>query len=120
MGVGGMSQAPRLPDLLAPGLKVVFCGTAAGTVSAAKREYYAGPGNRFWWILAETALTPRQLAPSEVAVLVDFGIGLTDVAKHQDGADFEIDFGDQGSTLMNRLTPYAPDWLCFNGSWPTA
>ncbi len=50
-----------LLDLLRPGLRVVFCGTAAGAVSAAKGAYYAGPGNRFWPMLAKTGLTPRQL-----------------------------------------------------------
>jgi len=37
-----------LKDLLAPGLKIVFCGTAAGEVSAARGEYYAGRRNKFW------------------------------------------------------------------------
>ena len=32
-----------LSDLLQPGLRLVFCGTAAGAVSAAKGAYYAGP-----------------------------------------------------------------------------
>jgi TDG/mug DNA glycosylase family protein len=43
-----------LPDLLQLGLKVVFCGTAVGDQSARRGAYYAGPGNQFWNILAET------------------------------------------------------------------
>ncbi|MFC7609612.1 uracil-DNA glycosylase family protein [Teichococcus aestuarii] len=42
---------PVLPDLLAPGLRLVFCGSAPGLVSAARGAYYAHPGNRFWGIL---------------------------------------------------------------------
>lgn len=42
---------PVPPDLLAPHLRLVFCGTAAGNVSAARGAYYAGPGNQFWPIL---------------------------------------------------------------------
>lgn len=38
---------PVLPDLLRPGLRVVFCGTAAGAASALSGAYYAGRGNRF-------------------------------------------------------------------------
>ena len=37
-----------LPDVLQPGLALVFCGTAAGKRSAAERAYYAHPGNMFW------------------------------------------------------------------------
>src|SRR2546427_10087333 len=48
----------KLPDLLAPSLRVVFVGTAAGRESAAKC-YYAGRGNRFWRTLHEVGLTPR-------------------------------------------------------------
>jgi len=34
-----------LRDVLVSDLRVVFCGTAAGSVSAKQRAYYAGPGN---------------------------------------------------------------------------
>jgi double-stranded uracil-DNA glycosylase len=106
---------PKLPDVLRPGLKLVFCGTAAGAVSAAKRAYYAGPGNRFWSVLAETGLTPRLLEPHQFKELIELGIGLTDVVKHQAGSDSEIRFGSAGAGLEARLRPYAPAYLCFNG-----
>src|SRR4051794_32803818 len=67
-----------LPDVLRPGLRLVICGSAAGVVSAARGEYYAGPGNKFWDILAVTGLTPRRLLPHEFRDVLDFGIGLTD------------------------------------------
>jgi len=79
-----------LPDLLLPGLRVVFCGTAAGTVSALRGAYYAGPGNRFWATLAATGLTPRRLAPEEFPQLLRFAIGLTDLAKSVSGADVDL------------------------------
>ena len=66
-----------LPDVLRPGLRLVICGSAAGAVSAARGAYYAGPGNKFWPILAEVGLTPRLLRPDEFATLPAFGIGLT-------------------------------------------
>jgi double-stranded uracil-DNA glycosylase len=56
---------PVLPDLLAPGLRIVFCGTAAGTISAARGAYYAHPQNRFWSVLETNGLTPRLLKPEE-------------------------------------------------------
>ena len=71
-----------LPDYLAPGLKVVFVGTAAGERSAARGHYYSGPGNIFWRLLAETGLTDRVLTPDEDGSVLSHGIGLTDIAKN--------------------------------------
>jgi hypothetical protein len=79
-----------LRDVLAPGLRVVFCGTAAGTASAKARAYYAGPGNAFWRTLHSIGLTPEQLAPAEFERLPEFGIGLTDICKVLYGSDAEV------------------------------
>ena len=76
-----------LPDLLAPNLDIIFCGTAVGAESARRRAYYAGPGNAFWPTLYRVGLTDRQLPPDDYARLLDFGIGLTDLAKEISGND---------------------------------
>jgi double-stranded uracil-DNA glycosylase len=76
-----------LPDLLRPNLSVVFCGTAAGTVSAEAEAYYAHPHNKFWSIVHETGLTPVKLKPHEFGKLLDFKIGLTDLVKDVHGND---------------------------------
>jgi len=105
-----------LADLLHPNLLVVFCGTAAGKRSAALKQYYAGRGNRFWPILAETKLTPRLLAPSEYRLLPSFGIGLTDFAKGQAGNDADIAFASPyREQLQAKVLQYQPQFLCFNG-----
>ena len=105
-----------LNDVLAPGLKLVVCGTAAGEVSAARREYYAGPGNKFWSVLFEIGLTPRRLASHEYMKLLTFGIGLTDVAKDQSGSDASIDFGLADiESLKKKVHRFAPAIFAFNG-----
>lgn len=103
-----------LPDVLQPGLKLVFCGTAAGKRSAAERAYYAHPGNLFWRALFETELTPRQLVPSEFPQLPDYGIGLTDLAKRHSGNDDELprDAFDVPA-LITKIEHYAPRLLAF-------
>ena len=109
-------KPPILPDLLQPGLKLVICGSAVGTVSARKGAYYAGPGNKFWPILAETGLTPRQLRPDEFPLLPSFGIGLTDLAKSAFGADTAIPQGEYDPPgLMARIRACRPAVLAFNG-----
>jgi len=105
-----------LDDLLAPDLRLVVCGSAAGRRSAQLRQYYAGPGNKFWATLAGVGLTPRRLAPSEWRSLLEFGIGLTDLVKDQSGGDRELDFerADRAA-LRAKLVRFRPRILCFNG-----
>lgn len=103
-----------LPDRLAPGLRIVFCGTAAGTVSARKGHYYAGPGNRFWPMLADTGMTPRLLRPDEDHLLPGIGLGLTDLAKTAFGADADIPAtAYDAAGLFSRITACAPACLAF-------
>src|SRR5690606_31161653 len=103
-----------LDDVLAPGLRVVFCGTALGTVSARIGAYYAGPGNRFWPTLHEVGLTPRLLEPREFWMLPRFGIGLTDVCKTRSGSDAEIGTaGFDVPRLRRAIEDAAPAWLAF-------
>jgi TDG/mug DNA glycosylase family protein len=105
-----------LPDVLAPGLALVVCGSAAGTVSARAGAYYAGPGNRFWPTLHRTGLTPLQLAPHDFRAVLDHGIGLTDIAKTAFGADSSLrrdDFDREGLRL--RIETFQPRILAFNG-----
>jgi TDG/mug DNA glycosylase family protein len=108
--------SPVLPDILSPGLRIVFCGTAAGTASAKAKAYYAGPGNRFWPTLYETGLTSELLEPAEFARLLEFGIGLTDICKLLHGSDEEVgtvEFDVDG--LRARVAEAEPERLAFNG-----
>jgi TDG/mug DNA glycosylase family protein len=92
-----------LPDVLQPGLRVVFCGTAAGTISANRGQYYAHPQNKFWPTLHAIGLTPRRLDPSEYPLLASFGIGLTDIAKSVSGMDKDLPAGSLGRAACEAL-----------------
>ena len=94
---------PVLPDLLVPGLDVVFCGTAAGRRSAQLGQYYAHPQNKFWRTLHATGLTPRLFAPHEYRSLLDLGIGATDTAKHASGMDHQLPKGALGGAALDDL-----------------
>ncbi|MGO4405755.1 mismatch-specific DNA-glycosylase [Bosea sp. RAF48] len=112
-------ECPRgdiLPDVLEPGLRVVFCGTQAGAASARRGAYYAGPGNKFWPVLHQTGLVPLRLVPEDFRSLPRYGIGLTDVAKRTSGPDSAL----RGSHFdvagfEARIAASAPDILAFNG-----
>lgn len=103
-----------LPDVLAPNLRVVFCGTAAGTRSAREGAYYAHPGNYFWRTLFEIGLTPRRLAPQEFPRVLEYGIGLTDLAKLHFGADHELPYDAfDAAALGRKLARHRPRIVAF-------
>ena len=102
------------PDLLAAGLKLVFCGTAPSRASAAARAYYANPGNRFWRTLHEVGLTPAQFRPADYADLLPLGVGLTDLCKHHAGNDDELPAdGLDPAGLAAKIRAYRPAVLAF-------
>src|SRR5471030_1131625 len=67
-----------VPDLLAPGLDLVFCGTALGPASFKARAYYANAGNAFWPTLHAVGLTPERFTPQRYPELLALRLGLTD------------------------------------------
>lgn len=105
-----------LTDLIADNLDVVFCGTAAGNNSARKKIYYAGPGNLFYQTLHEVGLTTHRLQPLEFEKLLDFKIGLTDLAKKTYGNDSDLTDKDYDvDSFIQKIHKYKPKLICFNG-----
>ena len=103
-----------LRDVLAPRLRVVFCGTAVGAASARRQAYYAGPGNAFWRTLFEVGLTPRLVQPEEYESITQYGLGLTDLAKTISGSDKVLcDEHFDRSGLRAKVHRYHPGVLAF-------
>jgi TDG/mug DNA glycosylase family protein len=71
------AQDKRIPDILAPQLRVLFVGINPSLYSAAVGHHFARPGNRFWPTLHGAGITPRVLSPFEDGGLVDWECGLT-------------------------------------------
>ena len=69
----------RLPDVIAPGLRVLFCGINPGLYSAAVGHNFARPGNRFWKALHLSGFTSRLYAAQEDASLLALGLGITNL-----------------------------------------
>ena len=107
-------SGPLVPDVLAPGLVLVFCGTAPSRASAAAKAYYAKPGNRFWPALHAAGFTPRRFHPSEYAALLALGIGLTDLCKGRSGNDDELPEGSlDRESLRRKIARYRPRAVAF-------
>ncbi len=100
-----------VPDVLAPNLRVVFCGINPGRASATAGAHYANPRNDFWRLLHDAGFTPRLFDPSEQHELLELGIGLTNAAFRTTRGSGDLRAGDfEGSAerleaLARDLTP---------------
>jgi TDG/mug DNA glycosylase family protein len=106
----------KLPDFLAQGLRVVVCGTAAGKDSAAIGHYYAGTGNLFWTYLYRAGITSEPLFPSSDHRVLEFGVGLTDLAKKiAASSDRGLRKHYDVDGFVAKIERYRPAWVAFHG-----
>lgn len=73
------AEGKTVPDVIAPGLQILFCGINPGLYTAAVGHHFARPGNRFWRALHESGFTERLLSPFEERELIPLGYGVTNV-----------------------------------------
>jgi double-stranded uracil-DNA glycosylase len=113
------SRTPSdVPDVLAPGLRVVFCGINPGRVSAAARAHFANPRNDFWRLLHDASFTPRLYEPEEQFALLELGIGLTNAAYRTTKGSGDLrrgDFADSARRLEQLARHLSPRALAFVG-----
>ncbi len=107
-----------IPDVAAPGLRVLFAGINPGLYSAATGYHFARPGNRFWPALYASGFTPRLFRPAEQQQLLPLGLGITNVvaratARADELTSAEIQAG--GRELTAKVTRLAPRWLAIVG-----
>jgi TDG/mug DNA glycosylase family protein len=107
-----------VPDVLAPGLRVVFCGINPGRVSAAAHAHFANPRNDFWRLLQAARFTPRLLEPHEQFELLKFGVGATNAAARTTPGSGDLrraDFAGAAERLQRIAEELQPGWLAFVG-----
>ena len=116
--VSTFSTPSDVPDVLAPDLRVVFCGINPGRVSAAARAHFANPRNDFWRLLYDSGLTPRLLEPDEQFQLLDFGYGLTNAAFRTTPGSGDLrrgDFAGSAERLARLAHDLRPRTIAFVG-----
>jgi TDG/mug DNA glycosylase family protein len=107
-----------IPDVLAPGLRVLFCGINPGRVSAAAQAHFANPRNDFWRLLHAARFTPRVLAPSEQFELLTYRIGVTNAATRTTRGSGDLrkaDFAGAADRLSRIAEELKPAWIGFVG-----
>ncbi|MEU3251098.1 G/U mismatch-specific DNA glycosylase [Streptomyces sp. NPDC006997] len=108
----------RVPDVVADGLRVLFCGINPGLMSAATGHHFAHPGNRFWPVLHLSGFTPRLLGPSEQEELLSYGLGITNVVARATARADELtaeEYREGGRLLALRAARLRPSWLAAVG-----
>jgi double-stranded uracil-DNA glycosylase len=107
-----------LPDILAPGLRVVFCGINPGRVSAAAGAHFANPRNDFWRLLDAAGFTSRLYEPGEQHEVLGEGIGITNAALRTTRGSGDLrsaDFADSAARLECIARELRPRWIAFVG-----
>jgi TDG/mug DNA glycosylase family protein len=112
------ADGKTIPDVIAPGLHVLFCGINPGLYSAAIGHHFGRPGNRFWPALYAAGITPRLLTPYEDQELLSFGCGITNiVSRATAGADElnRIELIAGGTALEEKVRRYTPTFVVILG-----
>ena len=107
-----------LPDVIAPNLRVLFCGINPGLYTAAVGHHFARPGNRFWPALFKSGFTDRLLSPFEERELLGSGLGVSNVVPHATATAAELtkeDFIAGGRILAAKVKKYQPRVLAILG-----
>lgn len=107
-----------IPDVIRPGLRVLFSGINPGLYSAATGYHFARPGNRFWPALHQSGFTPRQFRPDEQDQLLGLGLGITNVAARATARAGELgdtELRDGGRVLAAKVTALTPRFLAVVG-----
>jgi len=107
-----------VPDVIAPGLRVLFCGINPGLYSAATGCHFARPGNRFWPALHRSGFTPRLYSPTEQERLLELGLGITNLAERATAGAAELgaaELREGAARLVAKLRRYQPAWVAFLG-----
>ncbi|MFM9703525.1 MULTISPECIES: G/U mismatch-specific DNA glycosylase [Streptomyces] len=107
-----------VPDVVAGGLHVLFCGINPGLMTAATGHHFARPGNRFWPVLHLSGFTPRLLKPAEQGELLSYGLGITNVVARASARADELtaeEYREGGRLLREKVVRLAPRWLAVVG-----
>jgi len=113
-----LATTASLPDILGPGLEVVFCGLNPGMAAAAAGHHFLGRGNRFWSVLHQAGFTPYPLTPQEDCRVLDYHIGLTAMVARPTARATQVmrqEYAAAVPDLLQKLDYYQPHCLAFLG-----
>jgi double-stranded uracil-DNA glycosylase len=108
----------KVPDVIAPGLRVLFCGINPGLYSARVGRHFARPGNRFWKTLHLAGFTDTLWGPDDQQRLLEVGCGITNLVARETASADELDSEELiagGRGLVRKVCRYRPAWVAVLG-----
>lgn len=118
MRPNNLDTRPSLPDLLEPGLQVIFCGINPGLRAASTGHHFEGRNNRFWRVLHLAGFTPEQIHPQDDRTVLRYGCGLTTAAPRATARAAELTRSElalAADALRSKIEQYAPRYIAFLG-----
>jgi len=111
------AQGRTVPDVIAPGLRELFCGINPGLYSGAVGHHFAHPGNRFWNLLRAAGFTSEVVSPFEEEALLALGLGITNLVERATAtaADLSPHELRHGARRLAKVRRYRPRFLGFLG-----
>src|SRR3954467_15309266 len=107
-----------IPDVVGPGLRVLFVGINPGLYSGATGHHFARPGNRFWKALHGAGFTEREYSPFEDRSLLELGYGVTNMVRRTTATADELTADElrAGAKLLERkVRRHRPEVVAFVG-----
>lgn len=107
-----------VPDLIRPGLRILFCGINPGLYSGATGHHFARPGNRFWRALHLAGFTPRLASPWEEHLILDQSLGITNLVARATATAAELtpdELRTGRRRLERKVRQYSPEWVAMVG-----
>ncbi|WP_158915166.1 G/U mismatch-specific DNA glycosylase [Caulobacter sp. S45] len=107
-----------LPDVIAPGLAVVFCGINPGARAAAVGHNFVGHSNRFWRAIHLAGFTPMQIPATEDQTLLNYRCGLTTAVGRSTRRADELSRDEliaASDALRRKIEHFAPRTIAFLG-----
>lgn len=112
------ANGKTVPDVIAPGLRILFCGINPGLYTAAVGHHFARPGNRFWPALHASGLTPTRLHAYQERQIIDLGLGITNLVPRATAAAAELsdeELEQGGKVLVEKIERFYPRALAVLG-----
>ena len=112
------AEGKTVRDVIAPNLRVLFCGINPGLYTAAVGHHFARPGNRFWPTLYAAGFTDRLLSPFEERELLKNGYGITNVVRRATATADHLtreELVAGGKKLTHKVRRYCPQFLAVVG-----
>jgi double-stranded uracil-DNA glycosylase len=113
-----VDSVQSLPDLLEPGLSLVFCGINPGIRAASTGHHFEGRGNRFWRVMHLAGFTPELIRPEDDHTVLRYGCGLTTVVPRATARAAELSRSEielAGDDFLRKIERYAPRHVVFLG-----